>query len=56
VAFGRAAERVRDAAKTTLNCTRCQAAPAPSDDTAPYDVTAQINQREAQLTKAASGK
>ena len=49
----------RGAAKTTLNCTstRCEAAPTPGDDTAPYEaVSGQIDKREAQTAKAAGGQ
>ena len=49
----------RGAGKSTLNCnaSRCEAAPTPGDETAPYDlVTGQIDKRNALNVKAASGQ
>ena len=49
----------RGRAQTTLACagTRCQTAPVPGDDTAPFEaVTGQINAREAGLRAAAGGE
>ncbi len=46
----------RGIAKSTLNCTstRCEAAPTPGDDNAPFEaVTGQIDKREALSMKAA---
>jgi Flp pilus assembly secretin CpaC len=49
----------RGTAKLTLNCnaTRCQSAPTPGDETAPYDsVSGQMEKREALSAKTANGQ
>jgi Flp pilus assembly secretin CpaC len=49
----------RGAAKMTLNCNanRCEAAPTPGDDAAPYEaVVGQIDKREMLSAKTASGQ
>jgi len=56
---GSAVTLQRGAAKTTLFCSssRCEAAPTPGDDTAPFNaVTGQIDKREASTLKAAGGQ
>lgn len=56
---GSAVTLQRGAAKTTLFCSssRCEAAPTPGDDNAPFDaLTGQIDKREASSLKAAGGQ